>query len=127
MRWALVLYVVAGCGGPEPPKCLEDLVADCTPQYEPTFTNVYTNTFARSCGVGGASCHAGDQASLRLDDEQLAYDHLVGFQVIAADAACSPLMERLERSGSGAMPPGAKLAAEERCAVQQWIDNGAPR
>jgi len=129
MRAVLLLVVVAGCGGSEPPTCRTDLVVDCTPQYEPTFRNVYVNTLARSCGVGGGSCHAsaGAKAGLQLDDEQIAYDHLVARQVVAGDPACSPLMDRLERSGMGVMPPGGQLASEERCAVQQWIANGAPR
>jgi hypothetical protein len=132
MRGAALLVLLASCGGNEAPpeaQCLTDLIADCTPQYEPTFANVFNNTLLRSCGVGGGSCHSaeGGRGGLQLDDEQVAYDHLLNARVVAGDPACSSLVERLERSGRGAMPPGGQLLPEERCAVQRWVADGAQR
>lgn len=47
--------------------------------------------------------------------------------VIAGDAACSELMVRLDTEDDARrMPPGAQpLDESERCAIAQWIENGA--
>lgn len=117
-----------GCGD----DCVE-IDLECTPQYEPTFDNIYTNTLAPTCGVPGAACHAseGAQGGLIMDDPEIAYDRLVesaDARVIAGDAACSELTRRIDPAGPGPrMPPGGMLEPEVICAIEQWIQNGAPR
>ena len=115
-------------------ECVE-VDSDCTPLYEPTFDNVYEQTLQRSCAVGGGSCHeaSGQQGGLAFDDPDEAYHGLLNtsvehLRVLPSDAECSLLMIRLEQEDpDDAMPPGAPLDATERCAVQQWIEAGAPR
>jgi len=117
------------CGGED---CVE-VSTSCQPLYEPTFDNVWQNTLAPSCAVG-STCHTaeGDQGGLTLDDADGAYAELVGdsgddARVIAGDAGCSKIVRRLVSDGSDAMPPGAPLDEAERCAVIQWVANGAER
>ena len=65
-------------------------------------------------------------------DEDSAYAALLGegggkSRVVAGDAACSLMIERLDATDAKVMPPGAPLADAERCAIAQWIQNGAKR
>ena len=131
MRILSLALLLAACGGePETPNC-PSLPADCTPQYEPTFDAVFSNTLARSCGVGAGSCHAaeGAQGGLVLDDANTAHEHLLSQgRVVPGDAACSVLIQRLDHADPARiMPPGTKLSAHEICAVRQWIEAGALR
>lgn len=128
----LLAGALAGCDGAG--ACVE-LPAECTPQYEPTFDAIAANTLAPTCGAGGSSCHAaaGAQGGLVLDDADVAYAALLGAdgslaRVTPGDAACSPLVERLHAADAAElMPPGEPLSDGELCAIQQWIDAGAPR
>jgi hypothetical protein len=109
-----------------------DVNTSCTPLYEPTFDNVYTNTLAVSCAVGNGTCHTGDGASaggLAFNTADSSYEALTGAsqRAIASDAACSPMVVRVAGGGDNAMPPGKPLSAEERCAIVQWVQNGARR
>lgn len=122
---------VLACSG-----CDDDCVAvdtSCTPLYEPTFDNVYTNTLAVSCAVGNGTCHTADGASvaggMAFDSADEAYAALAGSaeRVVAGDAACSLLVARVEATGSDGMPPGSPLAEAERCAIVRWVANGAAR
>ena len=131
MRALSFALVLAACGGePSTPNCLT-LSADCTPQYDPNFDAVFTNTLARSCGVGGGSCHAaaGARGGLVLDDADTAHAQLLANdRVVPGDAACSVLIQRMDHAEPArAMPPGAKLSANEICAVRKWIEAGALR
>ena len=107
---------------------------DCTPLYEPTFDNVYANTVTRSCGVGAGSCH-GPNSTTGIDFTTIeaTYELLLGFgeqpaYVLPGDANCSQLMIRIDQPDPlDTMPPGMPLDASERCAVRQWIDQGAQR
>lgn len=105
------------------------LAAECTPLYEPTFENVYTNTLGPSCAVSGASCHAsqGRQAGLDFGSVELA--HAALSSVVRVDEpACSPLLLRLESAELGfSMPPGRQLSSAERCSIRRWIEAGAGR
>lgn len=119
----LGVTLLSGCQG----DCVK-LPESCTPQYNPSsFEAVYANTISGSCALSG--CHAGavGQGGLALGStEDDAYKALSVF-IVPGDAACSELIDHLEPAGLGDMPPGATLAEEERCAVRQWIDAGAPR
>ena len=126
----------AGCGEPAPSgECVDTLdVATCNPLYSPTFDEVYERTLAKTCALSGASCHAaeGQAGGLSFESADAAYDHLTSGEtphVIAGDAACSPLVERIEATDDDArvMPPGSPLSDAERCAIEQWIENGAKR
>ena len=55
------------CGTePAAPAC-PPVVSECTPLYEASFDQVYTNTIQRSCSVGGNSCHGGAGGAGSLD------------------------------------------------------------
>ncbi len=128
--------MVLGCSatGGDSTVCLDPLPTDCVPLYEPTYENVFEQTF-KGCSVGGASCHSeqGAKGGLVLSDKDLAYTLLLdppksAPRVIAGDPECSPLMHRLEETNSAiVMPPGNPLPASERCAIDQWIRQGANR
>jgi hypothetical protein len=95
----LVLLALLSCAD----ECVE-LPADCTPQYTPTFDNVWANTLSTTCALSG--CHATGQGGLTMGT--------------TADEAYSALLD-------GYVVPGSVLAQEERCAVETWIAQGAER
>ena len=133
MRAALLVLcgwlAQTGCGGDD---CV-DIDLSCTPQYEPTFDNIYTNTFLPRCGLPGSVCHAaeGARGGLVLDDPDTAYNLLVesaDARVTPGDASCSELTRRIDLNGPGPrMPPGDMLDPGVICAIEQWIEAGAPR
>lgn len=132
MRAALcalcALAVQVGCG----PECVE-VELECTPQYEPTFDNIYENTLRTTCGLPGTVCHAaeGARGGLILDDPDVAYQLLVesaDARVTPGDASCSEITRRIDLKGPGPrMPPGGMLEPGVICAIEQWIEAGAPR
>lgn len=132
MRSLLLALGALGCAGdggdadPTGQGCL-DLPAECTPQYPPTFDQVWANTLQPSCALSG--CHGGASAAggLSLGDDADSAHAALASRVEPGDPACSALVDWLEPAGRGAMPPGAPLAEEERCAVRQWIADGAAR
>jgi hypothetical protein len=131
MRSVAFALFLAACGSePSAPVC-PTLPAECTPQYEPNFDEVFSNTLQRSCGVGGGSCHAaaGAKGGLALDDADTAHAQLLSnARVIPGDASCSTLIQRMDHAEPArVMPPGAKLSANEICAVRRWIEAGALR
>src|SRR4051812_11155157 len=107
-----VATVLAGC--PDDPLACVDVEPACTPLYPPTWANVYANTFSPSCGLGGASCHAGatPNGGLHLDDEPRAYASLTlsgAGLVVAGDPGCSRVVERMRtRSAQLLMPRGSR-------------------
>tara|TARA_R110002096_G_scaffold143328_5_gene299417 strand:+ start:70522 stop:70845 length:324 start_codon:yes stop_codon:yes gene_type:complete len=107
------------------------MAQDCQPSYEPVFERVFTQTLEQRCQ--GPGCHGGpDLASykggIRVAEIEETYSMLLeSGAVIPGDAACSPLVFRLEGGGRGFMPPVTPLSAGERCAIQMWIAEGAPR
>jgi hypothetical protein len=114
--------------------CVQGLDLACAPLYEPTFDQIYTRTLKPTCAISGASCHASEGAmgGLVFADADGAYAELLGQngakkRVVAGDAACSLVMERLAATEGALMPPGAPLADAERCAIARWIQNGAKR
>ena len=131
----------AACGGDDAtePKCVASLPETCTPDLDPVFDSLYTSVFSQRCGStdSGTSCHgknANPNSNLKLTDATTAYQALLGqhgaaARVIAGDAHCSPLMERLESDDLTRRMPRQenKLPEGVRCAIQQWIEKGAPR
>ena len=108
---------------------------ECTPQYQPTFTNVFNNTLLPSCGVAGSACHApeGAKAGLVFAEIEQAYDLLTGAGGQAARVdpqalGCGTLLSRIATDDRGrVMPPGNPLADSEVCAIVQWVSMGAER
>ena len=136
----LVGAFAMGCGGDDdqgaPLTCVEDLPADCSAGFNPTWPNVYANVVRQSCGGTGtgASCHAaeGKQGGLELSSSAIALSSLLGeldgrARVVPGDPECSILMERLESDDPVLLMPykGTKLQDPTRCAVQKWIEMGA--
>ena len=134
---ALASGLVCGCGNGPAPACVEDLSTDCAPLYDPpVFSVLFEKTLQPTCATGMGTCHTSDAAAggLSFEDADQAYALLVGdaggaARVRAGDPACSPLVIRLEATeASERMPPGpTPLPEAERCAVVQWIANGAAR
>jgi hypothetical protein len=132
----LILWILGGgCSSPvsDETGCLNPLPLDCAPLYEPTFENVFVHTFS-GCSVGGSSCHSeqGAKAGLILSDKATAYSLLTAPsdtvpRVLPGDPECSLLIQRLEASDTAMlMPPGTiPLSEPERCAIAQWIRQGA--
>jgi hypothetical protein len=125
------------CATDDSGACLDPLPRDCQPAFPPTYTGFYDNLLRETCGAAstGGSCHGpnGKKAGLVLSDRTEAYDYLLGqidgrARVVPSDPECSLLEQRLEsKDPSFVMPPGAKLSEYQRCAIRQWIANGAKR
>ncbi|MCG8557781.1 MAG: hypothetical protein MJD61_21225 [Proteobacteria bacterium] len=134
---ALIVTVVA-CGGSGEPACVAQLPrasqGECNLQYMPTFDRIYLETLGSgSCGtVEGLMCHSPNASAgglILAADENTAFRSLLqGGRVIPFDPECSPLMRRLESGKADfQMPPGGQLSPQVRCAIVEWIANGAPR
>src|SRR5512132_1248561 len=95
--------LACGCSDGAPAQaCVETLDLACAPLYSPTFDQVYTRTLQPTCALAGASCHSSEGAmgGLVFADPDAAYDALLGksgaaARVVAGDAACSVIVERL--------------------------------
>ena len=126
-----LMTAMTACSDPPSLSCVDRVdFATCGALYAPTWDNVYTNTIVRGCSTGGGSCHAhlGRQGGLDLEGSDQAYRALVdGHYVLAGNAACSPMVERLYTSDPTlVMPRGARLNDAEACAVGKWVAAGAP-
>lgn len=136
-RMCIVVGValVAGCPSNPPPACVT-VDTTCAPGYVPTFDNMYANTLKQGCGSTRSSCHsaAGHMGGLDMSDEATAYTSLLGTsikynrpRVEPGNAACSLMIVRTDSPGADyQMPPGDPLTEPERCALIQWVQNGAP-
>lgn len=120
------------CSGDDPAAC-EPVNADCTPEYEPTFTNVYSQTLV-GCGVGGSACHApeGAQGGFVVSDQASTLASLMEQATtrpesrVRAGDVCSPLLSRIRgEPPAQVMPPGSSLTPAQICAVQKWVEAGA--
>lgn len=134
---------VAGCAdtAEAPAKCIEKVDIACTPAYEPSYDAIYDNLLSRTCGAAstGNVCHFGPSSAeakggLALSNRDRSFDGLLGrmgghARVEPGEPECSILVQRLESDDPKfRMPVGrAALSLAERCAVRQWIANGAPR
>jgi cytochrome c len=123
---------IAGCGGEE---CITVEVT-CDPLYEPSFANVFANTLSPKCGTDGSTCHSseGHKNGLILDQIDTAYAELLGMagdgdtpRVDPGNPECSEMIRRIHATSGDLMPPRARLSDAERCALVQWVANGAPR
>ncbi len=130
----LIAVLAIACGTNDGPQCVEvDLT--CAPLYQPTFDNIYNNTLLPKCSPANGACHDPGHANggISYTDPDSAYDLLLGntdgrARVVPGDPNCSLIVERIESSTAKfLMPPGDQLPASERCAIEQWIADGAPR
>ena len=130
--WICLLLLCSAC---EPEESCIETDPDCSALYEASFDQVFEQTLASSCGVGGGSCHGaeGGQAELFFSEADEAWELLTedrgsGPLVIPGEAGCSPLIQILRSDDESAlMPPGSPLSDAEICAIEQWIDDGAER
>lgn len=144
-RVALLLPLLAAslllaCGGDDddaaPSECLT-LPANCEPSLPTDYDSIYKSILNQRCGSVGTStsCHTRNavKGGLSLADPQTAYDALLGgsgnVRVKPGDAACSPLMQRLESKDPEFRMPYQEPPLNEglRCAIQTWIEDGAQR
>jgi hypothetical protein len=134
-RGLFVVLLALGCSEMPPEKtCLEQVDTECTPLFEPTYTELYTRRLSTTCSSSGASCHGpnGRMGGLDFADPDESYAQLLGqtggkARVVPFDPRCSELVQRLDGQGALLMPPGEPLSEGERCAVRLWIANGALR
>ena len=134
MRRLWLVLALAGCPATPPPACITVDTA-CAPGYVPTFDNVFTNTLSPTCAQT-ASCHSatGRAGGMSLADEAGAYAALLSNssidpkrkRVMPGDPACSLLIVRTDSPGEDyQMPKGTPLDEPTRCALIQWVQNGA--
>ena len=125
---AMCSLLVAACADSEDLTCIDSPV-DCAPLYEPTFENVYANTIAPKCAVGGSSCHGSGGHHFEFQGINVAYDAFLRFGLVdPAAPGCGALERRIASDDpSYVMPVGAKLSDAERCAIHLWIRDGAKR
>lgn len=111
--------------------CLKAL-PKCEPAYPPTFDQIFAHTLSSSCGT--SRCHEpsfrGGGLGLTQSAED-AYADLVEERASGADVKpgspeCSPLVLRLFSDDPlFKMPRTGSISDGERCAIVQWIANGA--
>jgi hypothetical protein len=126
----LALLPLGACGDPLEPAPVDRA---CTPQYQPTFDNVFANTLMPNCAVSG--CHSEAQARGGFNAEEIehAYDELVGDgRVIPGDPENSEMIMRVfSKSSEWQMPPPGEdeepLSEAEKCALALWVLEGAER
>ena len=127
----LVVLAVAGCGETPPPEC-KTVDTTCSGlAYQPTFTNIYNNTLKDTCGSTNNSCHSASNhaGGLSFESQDVAYQQLLDAtrkRVVPGDASCSEMIVRTDSPGEDyQMPPGDPLSAPTRCALIQWVVQGA--
>ena len=118
---------LAGC-----PATLEpaDVDPDCTPQYEPTFANVYANTLEPQCSPFGCHREPTPSGNMDLGTIDVAYAELLEEgedRVLPGDPEHSEMVMRIfTRESEFKMPPGpTPMPEEEQCAVALWVLMGA--
>jgi len=130
MRWWFVVCLLAGCPSTPPPEC-KTVDTTCAPGYVPTFTNVYNNTIKNGCGSTKSNCHsasnhAGGISFATQDDAYAALLDATRRRVVPGDPGCSEMIVRTDSPGEDyQMPPGDPLSVPERCALIQWVVQGA--
>lgn len=138
-RRVVVAFVACAMGGlfacsksdDDAVVCLEaGSLGSCTPAYEPTYDNLYANTFQPTCAKSGFSCHSpdGHQGGLNFFDKEAVYGQLLSRSTRAGSPECSTLVQRvISTDGFERMPPGKSLPAGEHCAIIAWVRAGAKR
>jgi hypothetical protein len=116
-----------------PPPCVENLNLSCNVLHDPPiYPTIYKQIIQPQCTLG-SGCHSTDGAmgGLVLANAEDTYDALLGLKggtkrVVPRDAACSPLMVRLESHDPNfQMPRGSRLSDAELCDFVKWIQAGA--
>lgn len=126
-----VLAVGAACAPShdDTPQCV-DVSLDCKPIVNPpTFDALYKNIFQPTCATGTVTCHGPAMSGgLDMRTEDSAYAGLSA-RSNPQSVGCSLLVRRIESTDeSFRMPQGpTPLSAPQRCAIEQWIANGAKR
>jgi hypothetical protein len=124
----LLATAAAGCPSDPPPACIT-VDTSCAPGYQPTFTNVYNNTIKTGCGPLNSSCHSaqGRAGGLSFQDQATAHAELLqNGRVVPGDPNCSEMIVRTSSPGEDyQMPPGDPLTEPARCALIQWVLQGA--
>ena len=126
-RMLLVVSVLAGCPSEPPPACIT-VDTSCAPGYTPTFDNVYANTIEAGCGARMSSCHSSSgEGGVSFADQATAHAQLTARGLVKpGDAACSEFVVRTSSPGTDyQMPPGDALSEPARCALIQWVQQGA--
>jgi hypothetical protein len=115
--------------GGDAPACVEAPL-DCQPIVSPpTFDAIYANVLQPSCASGTGTCHGGSAAGgLDMSNVEAAFAG-VSRRSSPDSVGCSLVLRRLEATESSfRMPPGpTPLSEPQRCAIRQWIANGAKR
>ena len=120
---------------PPPPTCVQDLNFSCSVLHDPPiYSTIFDKTIQPNCSIG-ASCHSTDAAmgGLVLANADDSYNALLGLKggakrVVPRDAACSPLMVRLESHDPNfQMPRGGRLSDAALCDFVKWIQAGAAK
>jgi hypothetical protein len=132
---SLPMLALAACPKDDPPDdavvCLEaGSLGTCTPAYEPTYDNLYANTFQPTCAKSGFSCHSpeGHQGGLNFFDKEAVYEQLLNRPVKAGSPECSDLVQRVTSLDAfQRMPPGKSIPPGEQCAIIEWVRAGAKR
>jgi len=122
-------------GPAAPPDCVENLNLNCSPSDDPPiYPTIYPTLIQPQCTLG-SSCHSADGAmgGLVLAKADDTYDTLLGLKggtkyVVPGDAACSPLMVRLESHDPNfQMPRGSRFSEPQLCDFVKWIQAGAQK
>jgi hypothetical protein len=125
----LVAFCFVACSSTSDDLPCVNVSTDCQPVVTPTFEAIHTNILRQSCATGTGRCH-NESAAANLDMRNIdtAYGGLRS-RVDPANLSCSLLIRRIEAAESGVrMPPGpTPLTEQQRCAIRQWIKNGAQR
>ena len=101
----------------------------CAPLYAPVFDEVHSRTLEPSCALSGCHNASSQAGELDLSTPDGAYAALVDDgRVLPGDPDCSLLISRLESTDEDKlMPRGMALDNAERCAIIQWVNQGATR
>lgn len=128
---ATTALVIMGCSSSEPAEALPcvEVTTACQPIVNPpTFDALYSNVFSKSCAVT-SGCH-GPAFAGGLDMRTADAAHAgLSKRVKPESLGCSLLLQRVESSNENVrMPPGPNpLTEPQRCAIRQWVANGAQR
>jgi hypothetical protein len=120
-------------------ECTTKVSLDCKPTFDPpTYDKIFENVLRPTCGssASGTQCHGkqGMQAGLVLADHDEAYQSLLGdldgrARVVPGKPECSILIARLESTEKRFRMPLNSDPLDDglRCAIEQWIANGAEK
>lgn len=134
---ALTLVFAPACEGPKTLPACVDLEFDpqsCAPLFVPQFERIHEELIQNGgCASESSACHVDAQADGAAGGLIFGSDADADFQALApfldADPACGPFAVRLNSDDAEfRMPPGQSRVDEGvRCAVAQWMAQGAPR